>query len=87
MDVFPRFVRSKFCERVVTKYQKDTGVLVFKETQQYPYTDKSFQNYFVTDSDFAFMKRLSVDSFDWQLMGSLTSSLNSYFSNRNVNLF
>jgi hypothetical protein len=54
-----------------------------KQTVQYPYTNSDFYTLSVTDQDFEFMKSLSKDTFDWELLGSLTSKLNTFHSNHN----
>jgi hypothetical protein len=86
-DSFPRFLRTKEFEKMIEKYKNDKEVLVLKDTVDYPYKDDSFSNNFVSDKDFEFAKKLLQDNYDWELMGSLTGSLNSYFSVRNVILY
>jgi hypothetical protein len=87
MDTFPRFVRSKNIETVIAKYLKDTNVCAYRETIDFPYDDKSFREYWVSDQDINFLRILAKDNFDWELMGSVTedkNNLNTFFTFRNV---
>jgi hypothetical protein len=80
---FLNFSRGALCHEVVEKYKGDNTVISLKQTVQYPYTNSDFYTLTVTDKDFEFMKSLSKDTFDWDLLGSLTSKLNTFHSNHN----
>lgn len=82
-DVFPRFVRSKFCAKAVEAHQTDPEVVALKTTVSFPYEEEDFNTFLVTKKDFDFMKHLAKDDFDWELHGGETSKLNSYYSDKN----
>jgi len=83
MDNYPRFIRTKECLKVLQKFLKDAEVIVFKEAIDFPYSDKSFREHWVSDQDIQFLRLLAKDNFDWELIGSITNNLNTFFSYRN----
>jgi len=83
LDVFPRFIRGPFCAAAAEENLNDNTIISLTKTVQYPYKDEDFIKQLVTDRDMAFCKALSQESWDWELVGSLTSQLNSFFSAHN----
>jgi hypothetical protein len=84
-DSFPRFIRVKEFEKVFEKYKSNTKVMVISETTIFSYKNESFKE-FVTDLDIEFMKSLSNDSFNWELLSSDNSNINFYYSANNVKI-
>jgi hypothetical protein len=82
-DVFPRFVRGVHCAIVVLNNKTNSELLTLRTAIEYPYTDSDFVKAIVTDRDLEFMRSLAEDSFDWELVGSLNSKLNSFWSDLN----
>jgi len=79
LDVYPRFIRGTYCEEAVLLNKGDNSVISLTAVVNFPYKNEDFIQTYVTDRDFNFMKSLSQDTFDWELVGSLTSQLNSFF--------
>lgn len=71
-ESFPRFVRSKlWYEYLKTKNAMFLSTISTKcVALNFNYTDDSFKDHIVTDTDFAFAQLLTGDDFNWELHGS-----------------
>jgi hypothetical protein len=72
-DVFPRYIRSKKCIPMLSKYMDDPNVVQSKQSVQFPYQNSDFKRQYLTQMDFDFMKSLAKDDLNWEL--SLIQSL------------
>jgi hypothetical protein len=78
-DVFPRFIRTMNCIKVLEKHSRDSKVLELKQIYDFPYKDSDFESEIVTDNDIAFLDRLMEDSYDWDLVYSENKSHTNTF--------
>jgi hypothetical protein len=79
-DVFPRFIRTTNCIKVLEKHHRDSKVLELKQIYDFPYKDSDFETEIVTDTDITFLDRLMEDSYDWDLVYSENKShTNTFF--------
>jgi hypothetical protein len=69
-DVFPRFIRSTQCMKVLEKHQRDSKTLELKQIYDFPYKDSDFEQEIITNKDISFLDRLMEDSYDWDLVYS-----------------
>eukprot|EP01080_Neovahlkampfia_damariscottae_P006404 gene6404-10411_t len=70
-DVFPRFVRSDNCHKILKKFPKDNRIWVSKKTLDFQFSNSDFyQQPFISQKDVKFLKSLMFDSFDWNLLNS-----------------
>jgi hypothetical protein len=70
-DVFPRFIRTKECSAILAKHPNDNRLWISKKSMTYPYTNADFyQNPFISQRDFNFLKNLMFDTFDWSLVNN-----------------
>jgi hypothetical protein len=94
-DVFPRYIRSKKCIPMLSKYMDDPNVIQSKQSIQFPYQNSDFKRQYLTQMDFDFMKTLAKDDLNWELslvqsfsnknlVQSSEGELNTYFSEINV---
>lgn len=73
VDTFPRFMRSKICFNAVRKYQNDKELLQPKLVINYPYNEADLYRDELLDKDFAFIKAVLEDGFDWFVFFSYSS--------------
>eukprot|EP01080_Neovahlkampfia_damariscottae_P003232 gene3232-5676_t len=83
-DILPRYIRSKNCLNMMLKYKDDPEVIQSKKSAQFPYQNADFKREYLTKMDFDFMKSLSKDDLNWELIESIENELSIYFSDINV---
>eukprot|EP01080_Neovahlkampfia_damariscottae_P007048 gene7048-11211_t len=83
-DVVPRFIRSKKTLNLLSKYLDDPNVIRSKQTAKFPYENDDFKRQYVTQMDFDFMKDLSKDDLNWELIDCSSGELMVYFSDIDV---
>ena len=66
-DSWKRFVRSNFCDGIISKFYDDKSICSPQITTQFNYTNEYFTHPFIHDSDFEFAKLLIKDNFHWQV--------------------
>jgi hypothetical protein len=81
--IFAHFYRTKN-NLVMEIFKEDKNVLENRMNFVFDYTEDDFIDNFVTDKDFDFCKKLYEDSFDWELLGKYSPSINSYISEIDV---
>jgi hypothetical protein len=81
------FLRTNHKTKIFEIYNVDKSILIPKKNLEKEYTDKDFQDFFVSDEDFEFAKDINEDSHNWMLLNNFSTSINSYISNINVNKF
>jgi hypothetical protein len=82
--LFQYFLRTNYKTRIFEIYNEDKSILIPKKVIEKEYTDKDFQEYFITDEDFEFIKTINEDSRNWVLLNNFSTTINSYISNTNV---
>ena len=83
-DVIPRFIRSKKTLNLLSKYLDDPNVIKSKQTAKFPYENEDFERQYVTQMEFDFMKDLSKDDLNWELIDCSSGELMVYFSDIDV---
>ena len=82
-DVFPRFIRSDLCLKVIKEFQKDPNVVEHRQIIDFSYKDDDFKIPIITDQDVKFMNRLMEDGYDWELVFTDKKlQMNSFVLNR-----
>jgi hypothetical protein len=76
-DNFPRYVRTKNCLDVVSKYFGNPKVMVLSSILKYPLCDKDFEKPFISQIEMNFIKDVFKDSYVWELVNS-TKLMNIY---------
>jgi hypothetical protein len=79
-DNFPRFIRTKNCLDVVSKYNGNPKVMILCSILKYPLCDKDFEKPFISQIEMNFIKDVFKDSFVWELVTS-TEVMNTYTCN------
>ena len=68
-DIFPRFIRTNECKKILNKYPKDNRIWVSKKSTNFPFSNSDFyKKPFISTKDINFLKSLMFDSFDWNLI-------------------
>jgi hypothetical protein len=83
--LFQYFLRTNYKTKIFEIYKEDQSILIPKKVIEKEFTDKDFQDYFITDEDFEFIKAINEDSRNWVLLNNFSTTINSYISNTNVN--
>jgi hypothetical protein len=66
-DSWKRFIRSKFCDEIISKFYQDKSVCSPQIVSQFDYSDDYFNDPFLRDQDFEFAKLLLQDNFAWEV--------------------
>lgn len=82
-DSFPRFVRSEEGLKLITQNIDNKMVAILNNSHHYPYTMDDFMIPFCQEKDILFLTSLMNDSFEWELLYSQKSKINSYVCKRN----
>jgi hypothetical protein len=84
--LFQYFLSSKYSSTILDLYEKDNTILIPRVIKEFDYTEKDFQDPFVSDKDFDFCKAVNEDSQSWELLGKYSPNINTFVSNINVNI-
>jgi hypothetical protein len=66
-DSWKRFIRSKFCDEIISKFHEDKTICSPQIVSHFDYTDEYFNDPFLRDQDFEFAKLLLQDNFAWEV--------------------
>jgi hypothetical protein len=84
-DCFPRFIRTPECISTVQSFINDPRVLKLIPSDEFPYTDESFRETYVTEFDIKFSKRICQDTFDWILLHTeQNDQMNTFHLSQNL---
>jgi hypothetical protein len=79
-DVFPKFIRSKKCLQILSKYQNDENVLKPTNFVKFPYRDSDFEREYINKMDVEFIKSLIKDDASWELIESIDQNFHIYYT-------
>jgi hypothetical protein len=69
-DPFPRFLRTEEGMKLFDKNLYNEEIVGCFLQKQFPYTEKDFQNYYITDKDIEFLDQMLKESNSWELVYS-----------------
>jgi hypothetical protein len=78
-DEFPHFYKSKEFKACIKPHLADPKVIILNHCRDFPYSDKDFQMFSVTQKDYGIFEALAADQFSWDLLDQHKEEHSSWY--------